>query len=133
MDSIEIKRPVAIKAIMTESFRAQILKETEETWKTHEASFRQMESLYEQSKKSGALRNPEIEKQIQIERVRLSEIKKEMEKKVKEFESVADGEEVLFRVIEGPVNVKQGDDIRQILSGAEIVVKDWIVTAVRGL
>ena len=133
MNSIEIKRPVAVKALMTESFRAQILKETEDTWKTHEAAFKQMESLYEQSKSSGAMKNLAIEKQIELERARLSEIKNEMELKIKEFKSVPEGEEVLFRVIEGPVTVKQGDDLKQILTGAEIVVKDWKVMEFRGI
>jgi len=132
MESIKIIRPVVIKAIMTESFRTQMLKETEDTWSTHEKAFKQMESLYENGKKTGSIKNSDLEKQIELERTRLTQLKMEMDIRVKEFKSVPEGDEVLLRIIEGPVNVKVGDDLQTILSNSEIVMKDWKVIELRG-
>ena len=54
MSSIQVKRPVAIKVIMTEDFRKQILDETTESLKKNEEMFSQAEDMYEKTKKSGA-------------------------------------------------------------------------------
>ena len=97
--------------------------------------FAQAESMYEKTKKSGAsvedLTN--IKKQLEFEKVRLAEIKKDMEVKMNAFKNVPEGQEIVFRILEGPVDVKEGDDIQKILHGAEIVVKDWKVMELRGL
>ncbi len=132
MESIEIKRPVVIKAIMTESFRSQILQETTDTWKNHENAFNQLEAMYQKTKAAGSLSNPSIEKQIELERARLGEIKKEMDARVNEFKSVPNDQEVVFRVMEGPATIKVGDDLQKFLSSAEIVIKDWKVIEFRG-
>jgi len=135
MSSIQVKRPVAIKVIMTEDFRKQILDETTDSLKKNEEMFAQAESMYEKTKKSGAsvedLTN--IKKQLEFEKVRLAEIKKDMEVKMNAFKNVPEGQEIVFRILEGPVDVKEGDDIQKILHGAEIVVKDWKVMELRGL
>ncbi len=135
MSSIQVKRPVAIKVIMTEDFRKQILDETSDSLKKNEEMFAQAESMYEKTKKSGAsvedLTN--IKKQLEFEKVRLAEIKKDMEVKMNAFKNVPEGQEIVFRILEGPVDVKEGDDIQKILHGAEIVVKDWKVMELRGL
>ncbi|MBR0518566.1 hypothetical protein IJJ97_02120 [bacterium] len=134
MSSIQVKRPVAIKVIMTEDFRKQILDETNETLKKNEEMFAQAESMYEKTKKGGAsvedLTN--IKKQLEFEKVRLADIKKDMEVKMNAFKNVPEGQEIVFRILEGPVDVKEGDDIQKILKGAEIVVKDWKVMELRG-
>ena len=135
MSSIQVKRPVAIKVIMTEDFRKQILDETSDSLKKNEEMFAQAESMYEKTKKGGAsvedLTN--IKKQLEFEKVRLADIKKDMEVKMNAFKNVPEGQEIVFRILEGPVDVKEGDDIQKILKGAEIVVKDWKVVELRGL
>jgi len=135
MSSIQVKRPVAIKVIMTEDFRKQILDETTESLKKNEEMFSQAEDMYEKTKKSGASKDDltNIKKQLEFEKVRLADIKKDMEVKMIAFKNVPEGQEIVFRILEGPVDVKEGDDIQKILKGAEIVVKDWKVVELRGL
>ncbi len=135
MSSIQVKRPVAIKVIMTEDFRKQILDETTESLKKNEEMFSQAEDMYEKTKKSGASKDDltNIKKQLEFEKVRLADIKKDMEVKMNAFKNVPEGQEIVFRILEGPVDVKEGDDIQKILKGAEIVVKDWKVVELRGL
>lgn len=135
MSSIQVKRPITIKVIMTEEFRKQILDETSESLKKNEDIFAQAEDMYEKTKKSGASHSDltNIRKQLDFERTRLSDLKKDMEVKMNAFKNVPEGQEIVFRILEGPVDVKEGDDIQKILHGAEIVVKDWKVTELRGL
>lgn len=135
MSSIQIKRPVTIKVIMTEAFRKQILDETSESLKKNEEMFVQAENMYQKTQKSGASEEDLtiIRKQLELERARLADIKKDMEVKMQAFKNVPEGQEIVFRILEGPVDVKEGDDIQKILHGAEIVVKDWKVTELRGL
>ena len=135
MSSIQVKRPITIKVIMTEEFRKQILDETSESLKKNEDIFAQAEDMYEKTKKSGASHSDltNIKKQLDFERTRLSDLKKDMEVKMNAFKNVPEGQEIVFRVLEGPVDVKEGDDFKKILHGAEIVVKDWKVIELRGL
>jgi 5-bromo-4-chloroindolyl phosphate hydrolysis protein len=135
MSSIQIKRPVTIKVIMTEAFRKQILDETSESLKKNEEMFAQAENMYQKTQKSGASEEDLtiIRKQLELERARLADIKKDMEVKMQAFKNVPEGQEIVFRVLEGPVDVKEGDDFKKILHGAEIVVKDWKVIELRGL
>lgn len=135
MSSIQIKRPVTIKVIMTEAFRKQILDETSESLKKNEEMFVQAENMYQKTQKSGASEEDLtiIRKQLELERARLADIKKDMEVKMQAFKNVPEDQEIVFRILEGPVDVKEGDDIQKILHGAEIVVKDWKVTELRGL
>ena len=135
MSSIQVKRPITIKVIMTEEFRKQILDETSESLKKNEEIFAQAEDMYEKTKKSGASHSDltNIKKQLDFERTRLADIKKDMEVKMNAFKNVPEGQEIVFRVLEGPVDVKEGDDFQKILHGAEIVVKDWKVIELRGL
>ena len=135
MSSIQVKRPIAIKVIMTEDFRKQILDETTESLKKNEEMFSQAEDMYEKTKKSGASKDDltTIKKQLEFEKVRLADIKKDMEAKMNAFKNVPEGQEIVFRILEGPVDITEGDDIQKILKGAEIVVKDWKVVELRGL
>ena len=132
MDSIEIRRPVFVKAIVTESFRKLVLDDTESAVKNHEAMFKQMEELYEKNKNIAAAPLLEMEKRILLERARLAEIKKEMAKRISDFKAVPEGEEILFNIMEGTVSVKVGDDLKKTLSSAEIVMKDFKVVELRG-
>ena len=134
MSSIQVKRPVAIKVVMTEEFRKQILDETSESLKKNEEMFVQAEGMYEKTQKSGASEDElkVIRKQLDFEKSRLGEIKKDMEVKMHAFQQVPEGQEIVFRVLEGPVDVKEGDDFKKILNGAEIVLKDWKVIELRG-
>ncbi len=134
MSAIEIKRPVAVKVIMTEAFRKQILDETYETLNRNENTISQAEAMYEKTKANGgdAVVLEKINKQLEIEKARFQELKKEMDLKIQAFKSVKEGDEIAFRILEGPVSVKEGDDMHQILQGAEIVLKDWKVVELRG-
>lgn len=134
MGTIEVKRPVTVKVIMTEDFRKQILDETLETLKKNEETFAKAEELYEKTKGCGDKDTlAAISKQLEIEKARFAEIKKDMDIKMKAFKNVPEGDEISFRILEGTVPVKEGDDIRTVLQNAEIILKDWKVVELRGI
>lgn len=135
MGTIEIKRPVAVKVIMTEDFRKEILDETMATFKKNEETFAHAEELYKRTKTSGAPKEQleAIKRQLDVEKARFEEMKRDMEAKMEAFKNVPEGEEIAFRILEGPVSVKEGDDFKKVLGTAEIVLKDWKVVELRGV
>lgn len=132
MVSVDVRRPIVIKAVMTESFRQQVIEDTEKTLKNHEAVFAQLEALYEKNKEIATAPMTAIDKQMEFERARLADIQAEMQKKLTEFRAVPEGDEIVYAVVEGVVNVKVGDDLQKLLVSAEIVMKDFKVVELRG-
>lgn len=132
IDSIELKRPVAVKAIMTDDFRTHLINETTETVKKQEEAFKQVEAMIEQQK---AANNPELEKivsQFENEKARLEQLKKEMDWRVSELKSIPNDTEINFKLFEGSVTIKPGDNIFDKMSNTEVVIKDWVVQEIRG-
>ncbi len=135
MDCIDIKRPVVIKVIMTEEFREQLLNEAEETIARLDENLelmqaegkKQLEKLLESDLDNAkALKN-----QINYEKDRVAQMKSELSLRMTQLENAADGDEYPFRVLEGSVQVKVGDNLMDKVSNTEIVIKDWKVVEIR--
>ncbi len=118
---IEVRRSVAVKVIMTESFRNQLITEARDAIARLD---RNLELLDVQP----ALRSPEmVEQQEQASRMRA-----QLEWRIREVEGVEDGAELPYRSFEGGVRVKVGDNFLEKMGQAEIVLKDWEVVELRG-
>lgn len=135
MDTIDVKRPVMIKVIMTEGFRKQLIDEAKATIERIDANLNTIEE--EGKKQIEALEESESEKaasmksQIELDRDRLFQMKSELQWKIKEVENIEEGAELPFRIVEGSINIKVGDDVLEKMSKTEIVVKDWKVVEIR--
>jgi len=127
MESIELKRPVMIKVIMTENFRNEVVGEAQLTIKQLEENLKTLETRAN----SASLTSPEQNQSLMIERERILRMKAELEWKIKEVQNVAEGAELPFRVFEGPVVIKKGDNFVNKISRAEITLKDWEVVDIR--
>lgn len=137
MDTIDVKRPILIKVIMTPLFRSQLLDEANETIKRLDANMKAIES--EAGKKISDIEaiDPEkakqIKSQLEMDQNQLFKMKSELTWRIKEVENSEDGVEYPFRIFEGSVQLKVGDDLQEKMTTAEIVVKDWKVVAVRNV
>lgn len=135
MDSINLKRQIVLKVVMTPDFRSQMIDEAKETIGRIDLNLEtieidgqnELESLGENDKEKAE----DMKAQMAADKEQLQKMKAELEWKIKEVQNVADGAEIPFRVLEGDVAVKVGDDILEKLSKTEIVVKDWKVIEVR--
>jgi predicted chitinase len=135
MDTIDIKRPVVIKVIMTPEFRTQLLTEAHETLQRLDENLNYVQE--EGKRQLEKLVNTDIEKtrllksQMDFELDRLNQMKAELTLRMSQMENAQDGEEFPFRIFEGSVQVKVGDNLMEKVSKTEIVMKDWQVVEIR--
>lgn len=132
MDSIELKRPVMLKVIMTPEFRKQLVDEARDSISRLNDNLESFLDDDEDDETSGSESSDQSKSpQMTSEKERLERMKKELEWKIKEVENIVDGAEVPFRILEGSVQIKVGDDVLEKLSKTEVVVKDWKVIEIR--
>ncbi|MCL5774325.1 MAG: YlqD family protein [Firmicutes bacterium] len=135
MSSIDLKRPVAVNVIMTEEFRKQLIDEANTTIAKIDENLKLLDT--ESKKKISALdlTNPQqaslMTQQYETEKERLMKLRGELAWKIKEVENVQDGAELPFRIFEGSVELKVGDNFLDKISKAEIIIKDWQIVEIR--
>ena len=135
MESIDLKRPVMLKVIMTPEFRKQMVDEANTTISRLDDNLTAIEKEGEvqlsQLGESDPEKAAEMKEQMGADKDQLFQMKAELAWKVKEIENVEDGAELPFRILEGSVQVKVGDDILNKMSKTEVVIKDWTVVEIR--
>jgi hypothetical protein len=135
MASIEIKRPVSVKVIMTGDFRKQLIEEAQQTIGQINDNLQHMESETRKQITNLEITNPQqaslMTQQLDSEKERLTRVKAELEWRIREVEGIQDGAEVPFRVFEGSVTLNIGDNFLEKMSQAEVVIKDWQIMEIR--
>lgn len=136
--SVELKRVVMVKAIVTEAFKSNLVKELERAIGNIEAQMGQMESqsknYLEDLKKKGLMQKAAAFKhQLDEERNRQAAAKADLTMKIEEAKRLVIGSEFVQGPLEGPVDVAVGDNLYKKVGGAEIIVKDGIIQEIRGV
>ncbi|MBU1617412.1 MAG: YlqD family protein [Candidatus Margulisbacteria bacterium] len=135
--AIELKRVVMVKAIVTEAFKQNLIKELERAIANLDGQLGQMESqsknYLEDLKKKGLMQKAAAFKhQLDEERNRQAASKSDLTMKIEEAKRLQIGSEFVQGPLEGPVSVGIGDNLYKKVGGAEILVKDGIVQEIRG-
>lgn len=137
MDYIDIKRPVLIKVIMTPEFRTQLMSEADETLAKLDENLKMVEAEGKKQLEKLVADDPDAAKtlksQLTFEKERVAQMKNELSLRMTQLKSSEDGEEFPFRVFEGSVQVKVGDNIMDKVSKTEIIIKDWKVVEIRNV
>jgi hypothetical protein len=135
MSAIEIKRPVAIKVVMTSDFRKQLIAEAQETIRQINDNLKHMETESQKQISALEITNPQqaslLMQQLDSEKEKLMRVKSELDWRIREVEGIQEGAEVPFRMFEGSVNINLGDNFLEKMSQAEVVIKDWLVIEIR--
>ncbi|MBI5699670.1 YlqD family protein [Candidatus Saganbacteria bacterium] len=136
-EEIELKRVVMVKAIVTEAFKDNLVKELERAVKNLETQENQMEmqstNYMEDLKKKGLMQKAAAFKhQLEEERTRQAAAKSDLTMKIEEAKRLVLNTEFVQGPLEGPVKVGLGDNLYKKVGGAEIVVKDGIIQEIRG-
>lgn len=136
--AIELKRVVMVKAIVTEPFKQNLVKELERAVANLDAQLNQMEgqskNYLEDLKKKGLMQKAAAFKhQLDEERARQSASKADLLMKIEEAKRLQLNSEFVQGPLEGPVEVAVGDNLYKKVGGAEIIVKDGVVQEIRGL
>jgi hypothetical protein len=136
-NSIELKRVVMVKAIVTEAFKQNLIKELERAVANIDGQAAQMGprgKLYlEDLKKKGLMQKAAAFKhQMDEEKNRQAAAKADLTMKIEEAKNLQLGTEFVQGPLEGPVDVAVGDNLYKKVGGAEILVKDGIIQEIRG-
>lgn len=134
--SIELKRVVMVKAIVTEAFKQNLINELERAVKNIENQMTQVETqsknYLEDLKKKGLMQKAAAFKhQLEEERARQAAAKSDLMMKIEEAKRLQLGSEFVQGPLEGPVVVSVGDNLYKKVGGAEIIVKDGIIQEIR--
>lgn len=136
--SVELKRVVMVKAIVTEAFKANLVKELERAVGNIDAQSSQMDgqskAYLEDLKKKGLMQKAAAFKhQFDEERNRQTAAKTDLMMKIEEAKRLQVGSEFVQGPLEGPVHVALGDNLYKKVGGAEIIVKDGVIQEIRGI
>lgn len=137
-NEVELKRVVMVKAIVTEPFKQNLVKELERAVANIDGQLSQMEergkNYLEDLKKKGLMQKAAaFRHQIDDERSRQSAARSDLLLKIEEAKNLQLGTEFVQGPLEGPVTVKMGENLYKKIGGAEIVVKDGIIQEIREL
>jgi hypothetical protein len=134
--SIELKRVVMVKAVVTEAFKDNLMKELERAVKNLDTQAQQMDfqakSYMEDLKKKGMISQMTAFKhQLDEEKGRQAAAKADLQAKIEEAKKLVLNTEFIQGPLEGPITVKTGDNLYKKIGAAEILVKDGVVQEIR--
>jgi hypothetical protein len=136
--SIELKRVVMVKAIVTDAFKGNLITELERAINNMDAEAQQMEvqsKRYMETLKQKNLTSQlaAFKHQLEDERAKRAAAKTDLLTKIEQAKNLVVGSEFIQGPIEGPVNVALGDNLYKKIGGAEIIVKDGVIQEIRGM
>ena len=136
--TVELKRIVMVKAVVTEAFKENLMRELERAVRNLDSQALQMENqsktYLEDLKKKGLMQQMTAFKtQLANEKTRISAQKNDMLVKMEEAKRLVLGTEFVQGPLEGPVNVKVGDNLYRKVGAAELLVKDGVIMEIRNI
>jgi hypothetical protein len=144
VETIQLVRQIAVKAIVTENFKAQVANEIKRNLQQIDAELQQLEfkgkrAIADIEKRSPQQQQPPdikiqidtIRGQVEAEKMRLLQLKEEMSAQNQALTELPIGSVVTQFTVENPVEVRVGENIFQRLEGGEILVKDGIIQEIR--
>ncbi|MFH1347820.1 MAG: YlqD family protein [Candidatus Margulisiibacteriota bacterium] len=135
-NSLELKRVVMVKAIVTEAFMQNLVRELERAVGNIDNQGAQLagrsKAYLENLKKKGLMQKAAAFKhQIEEEKAKQAAAKSDLLMKIEDAKKLQIGTEFVQGPLEGPVNVSIGDNLYKKVGGAEIIVKDGIIQEIR--
>jgi len=132
---VTLRRPLAYKVIVTEQFRQEM---GEELQRAADEVQGQLDQLDFQSRryllelqKTNLSQAMAVRDEIEKEKRKQQRVKEEILNRKKEISEMPDGERFLRGMLEGIVEVSEGDNLRNLLTAAEILVKDDVVIEIK--
>ena len=139
MDSISLKVPVTVKAKLTEKLKASLLEELEHNIKQAELEIQQLniqerrtieENNPDVETPEGAQQMQAIQQHFGLERQKRLEFRAQSLERKEVTEKLAIGAEIVQGTLERQVEVRVGDDMREIMN-VEVLVEDDKIIAIR--
>ncbi|MDQ2733339.1 MAG: YlqD family protein [Armatimonadota bacterium] len=135
MDSITVKRAVTLFAIVTDELKTQLSGEVNAAMEEVDRNVQQLETQSRrymlELQRTNLQQAMALRQRVDEERQKHTAVRTELERQMNEVQSLEMGTEFRRGVLEGTVEIKVGDNLLQVLNGAEIVVKDGLVQEFR--
>lgn len=132
---ITIRQPVAVKFILTESTKQEILEEQRNQVDRLSEELEQIEiqgkAALEQAMSQGGDVAAQVRMQIESEKQTRMEQREQIIQQIQQIQQLELGTEIQNMNVETSVDVRVGDNWGEILMGSEIVIKDGIVHEIR--
>ncbi len=132
---ITIRQPVAVKFILTESTKQEILEEQRNQVDRLSEELEQIEiqgkAALEQAMSQGGDVAAQVRMQIESEKQTRMEQREQLIQQIQQIQQLELGTEIQNMNVETSVDVRVGDNWGEILMGSEIVIKDGIVHEIR--
>jgi hypothetical protein len=126
--SLTVRRPITIKVRVTEAFQKAMGAQLQDTVRRLDAELAQIEAQLKKAGGDGADRA--LMQQLGVERQKRLERRVKVLEDTKELARLSPGAEIVQGTVEGPVEVRVGDDWNQLFS-VEVVVEDGKVVEIR--
>lgn len=122
----KVKRSVVFKAVVTDYFKTEVLKELKNATNGLEDNVKQIQSYLEKNNFAD-----EEKKALTDEIKKIAAQKAILEQRSQEVEKLKDGDDYIYNVVEGFAQLEAGDDIRKKLAPVEIITKDFLIQHIR--
>ncbi|WAH35465.1 YlqD family protein [Alicyclobacillus dauci] len=132
---LEIRQPVAVKLILTETTKQQIVQEQRRQIDQVTNELEQLENqgreALQQAMAQGGEFAQQVRQQIENEKNTREQRREELFQQMQQIQQMELGTEIQNMTVETVVTVKPGDDWTKVLLGSEIIVRDGIVQEIR--
>jgi len=133
--SMIINRQVVLKAIVTPALKESLIAEVNEAIarvnETQDQLEVQSRRVMLELQRTDLNRAMAFRQQLDAEKRKHSDLKEELEERLKEYQALEMGTEFVRGVLEGQVEVNAGDNLVQKLSRAEILTEDDVIREIR--
>lgn len=126
--SLTVRRPITVKVRVTETFQKAMGAQLQESVRRLDGELAQLDAQLKKLAADGGDRA--ILTQLGAERQKRAERRAKLLEDMKELARLAPGAEIVQGTVEGPVEVRVGDDWGRLFS-AEILVEDGKVVEIR--
>ncbi|MGI5839120.1 MAG: YlqD family protein [bacterium] len=134
LPTLTIKRPVTVKAVVTEALVRQTVTELQDSLRKAEAELQHLEQhgrrLLDEMAKQNPSRLAEFRQQMTAEKAKREEARTNLLESIKKVSRLKPGEEIVQGTVDGVTEIRVGDRWEDICA-AEIVVKDGVVVEIR--
>ncbi|HEY8347910.1 MAG TPA: YlqD family protein [Symbiobacteriaceae bacterium] len=131
--SLQILRPVTVKARVTEDLKARLAAQYREALRLLDEEMKQIESQARQAQLAAAIspqQQMQLRQLVEMERAKREEQKAQLQRELEAVSRLPLGSEIVQDTIQSVVTLSVGDDFEKVMK-AEIVVEDGKVIAIR--
>lgn len=130
-----LKRQIVLKAIVTEKLKESLMQEVTDAIDEVESGQQQLDSqsrrVMLELQRTDLNRAMAFRQQLEAEKRKQDDLKEDLQKRLEEFRQLELGTEFVRGLIEGTVEVREGDNLTDKMGRAEIITKDDIVIEIR--